>query len=125
MYNHAGMVYNIVCMTKKQLTDIQKLLNSIDVDAWDKDIQDFESVDELERFLQDNNFFDVEIIYYTTAMEYLTEHDSSLQESIGLALEMGIETKDIHSELLASLLASQEMQEAWSGIRSDIEQVLE
>ena len=34
--------------------------------------------------LQDNGFFNVDIIYYHKAMEYLKENDTSLNESLSL-----------------------------------------
>ena len=57
--------------------------------------------------IDENNGFDIEIIYYSNAMEYLTRNDTSLRESIEIAIDYGYELKNINSELLASLLASQ------------------
>lgn len=71
--------------------------------------------------LDDNNAFDIEIIYYSNAMEYLTEQDTSLTESIELVVEYGIELENINSELLASLLASKITREAFWGYRDEIE----
>lgn len=51
--------------------------------------------------------FNVEIIYYSRAMEYLMENDTSLQNSMELAADFGYTPENINSELLASLLASQ------------------
>lgn len=48
--------------------------------------------------------YEQEIIYYSTAMNYLFENDASLTQSTELAYEMGLEAKGINSELLATLL---------------------
>ncbi len=61
--------------------------------------------------VQEGGGFDVEIIYHVRAMEYLTENDPSLYESFTLAEEMGYETRNLSSEILASLLASSKYQE--------------
>jgi hypothetical protein len=68
---------------------------------------DHESFEELRDSIEDGGGFDVEIIYYSRAMEYLANNDNSLRESLGLASEMGYDPKDLNSEILASLLASQ------------------
>ncbi len=57
--------------------------------------------------LSDSGFFDVEVIYYHKAMNYLTEYDYSLCESIEIATEYGYILENINSELLASLHASE------------------
>lgn len=57
--------------------------------------------------LEENNFFQIDIIYYSNAIEYLKNNDPSLLDSINIALDYGFELKDINSELLASLLASE------------------
>ena len=45
-----------------------------------------------------------EVIYYQTAMTILSENDDSLKYSLELAIELGYETNNINSELLATLL---------------------
>ena len=62
--------------------------------------------DSLLNELQDSSAFDIEIIYYGSAIEYLTKNDPSLKESLQLANEWGFELKKLNSEVLASLLAS-------------------
>ena len=56
-------------------------------------------------------FFNVEIIYYYKAIEYLKENDCSLSDSIELAVEIGYTLKNINSETLASLHASRQREE--------------
>jgi len=60
----------------------------------------------LEDLIDSQNGFKTEIIYYAKAMEYLKEYDTSLMRSLELAEEMGLEIKDLNSEVLASLIAS-------------------
>lgn len=50
----------------------------------------------------------IDIIYYNNAINYLREKDFSLTRSIELAEEAGFQMIDLNSELLASLLASDE-----------------
>jgi len=56
--------------------------------------------------IDNNNGFNVEIIYYTNAIKFLSENDPSLTDSMSLANECGFTLNKINSELLASLLAS-------------------
>ena len=44
-----------------------------------------------------------EIIYYNTAMEYLSEHDWTLKDSLGLAKDFGFEMENLNSETLATI----------------------
>ena len=71
------------------------------------DLGDYDA-DQIQEELQDNGFFTVEIIYYYKAMEYLKEHDTSLGESIEIAIEYGYTLEGLNSETLASLHASRE-----------------
>lgn len=57
--------------------------------------------------LEDENAFDLEVIYFANAISYLKEHDPSLQNSLGLASELGLSLEDLNSEWLASLLKSE------------------
>ena len=68
-------------------------------------------VDTIYDDLTDSGFFHVEIIYYSVAINYLKENDSSLSESVELATESGYTLENINSELLASLHASEKRRE--------------
>jgi hypothetical protein len=76
-----------------------------------KELKVIDNTIELEEYLQDLNedmqITDTDVIYHATAMEYLMEHDTSLQESMELAHDMGCDMKTLNSETLASLLKSQ------------------
>jgi len=97
--------------TEKQITEF---LKSIHID--NVDIMDFVNIDEIDHdnpaesifdMINDNNGFEVEIVYYSNAIEYLKRNDPSLSESIEIALEFGYsEYSNINSEFLASIHAS-------------------
>ena len=57
--------------------------------------------------LQTNGYFNEEVIYYSSAIRYLKDNDPSLCESLEIATEYGYEAKNLNSELLATLHASQ------------------
>jgi len=82
---------------------------------------DFENAfDSINEILDNNSGFDIEIIYYTNAIEYLQKNDPSLKESIELALEYDYKLQDITSEVLASLLASCNAREQFNDLESEI-----
>ena len=59
--------------------------------------------------VEESQALDVEIIYYSNAIEYLSENDPSLQESMAMASEFGYDVANLNSEILASILASQKL----------------
>ena len=117
--------------TKAQITEFFNSLNSsldhfriADFIYSDEDLEAIDSADafsHISEVLSDNNAFDVEIIYYQNAIEYLAKNDPSLSESLDLAAEYGYETKNLNSEILASLLASQESREQFNALQSEID----
>ena len=90
----------------------------------DDEIQDINDADELFEELNDSDAFNIEIIYYSRAMTYLSENDFSLSESIDIAVELGYSLEDINSELLASLHASEKAKEDFWLIKDDIDEIL-
>ena len=106
--------------------EIYALVNSIDIDAnYHLEDDDLTSADNIRDTLEDSNAFEVEIIYYTTAIEYLRKHDSSLRTSLGLAHEMGFSLDKLNSETLASILASENVKEDFSGIERELDELCE
>ena len=87
--------------------------------------EDFETVEDIRSILEDNNAFSVEIIYYSTAIEFLKLNDNSLRDSLEIASDLGYELKNLNSEILASLLASQMLRDEFSEIESELESLLE
>ena len=88
-------------------------------------LDDYKTAEELIENVQDNNMTDEEVIYYSTAIQYLMDNDPSLSESIEIAVEYGYETESINSELLATLLKSRDNQEAFYGMESEIQEYYE
>lgn len=106
---------------KKEYFDTLSLDESINsyigLDNMDN-ITDFESLYEE---LQENGFFNQEVIYYASAMKILLENDPSLMESMNLASDMGFDCKNLNSEILASILVSEQLREQFYEFQSDIE----
>ena len=94
--------------------DILDYVNPEDIDIENA----YESI--LEK-LQDNGGFNVEIIYYSTAIKFLQENDASLKESLEIASEFGFEIESLNSEVLASLLASRQAEEEFYDLQSEID----
>ena len=125
--------------TEQEFTEEQIKLDELEIlfDSYveDIDITDYLTEEDLQEgnindaqdlydLLYDNYAFDVEIIYYSTAMKYLTEHDISLSESIEIAIERGYELESINSETLASLHASRQAENDFWTIKDDIDEIL-
>ena len=93
-----------------------EILDYINIE--DIDFQDaYNSIYEM---VEDNGGFNIEIIYYHNAINYLKENDNSLRESIDIAVEYGYELKNINSELLASLLASENARNEFFELENEI-----
>jgi hypothetical protein len=78
----------------------------------DKDrLKEIEELDEIKEYLEeldeDGEITRAEVIYYSNAIEYLKENDPSLNESLELANDMGFSLDKINSEVLASLLKTE------------------
>jgi len=71
-------------------------------------LYDIEEAEEITEEITENGFFNKECVYYYNAINYLKENDASLNGSIEIAMEHGYALENINSELLASLLMSQE-----------------
>ena len=99
--------------------DIMEHLTEDDLD----NIEDFFDLMEL---LRDDGAFNIDIIYYHKAMKYLQENDPSLTESLNIANELGysINSSNLNSELLASLLASQKAEEELYEYETQINELL-
>ena len=109
---------------------IEAFLNSLDakIDLNDNIINyvDIDSIDENDAFnsiynmVNDKGGFDIEIIYFSSAIKYLQENDPSLQESLEIAADLGYEVKNLNSEVLASLLKSQNVRDEFLYFRDEI-----
>jgi hypothetical protein len=113
---------------KKVIEIVKEKQESYDVDLYsaiqEDDLKDISSVEELEKYFNDLNedgdITNEEVIYYASAIEYLKENDPSLNESIELAKGYGYTIDNINSELLATLLKSQNNQEELNDLINDI-----
>ena len=76
-----------------------------------EDLNSYNDSSELFQDLQENGYFNEEIIYYYKAMDYLRENDCSLSESLEIATELGYTTENLNSELLASLPTSRKKED--------------
>lgn len=113
-------------LTTEQLEKTFKFLNELKTDVCITDYVNIEDIDfenayeSIYEQVQDNNGFEIEIIYYSNAMEYLTQNDTSLKQSLEIASELGYTNKYLNSELLATLLASKNAIENFSDLESEI-----
>lgn len=97
------------------------IVSFVDIDSIDLD-DPYYSICQM---IEDSNGFDIEIIYYTRAIQYLADNDCSLRDSLKIASEYGYNCGDLSSEILASLLASQNVREEFSEFQDEIEEFFE
>ena len=116
---------------EKQIDDLIKLFEDyaedIDIDYilnYYEIGEDINDSDDLLELIEDNNGFNIDIIYYSKAIKYLSEHDASLRSSIEMAIDMGFDLENISSETLASLHASQKAREDFHDITDEIDEIL-
>ena len=90
---------------KELFNDTRYLNEYIDIDSVlnTEYYDEITSTDELYSVLCER-INEVEIIYYSTAMEILKEEDQSLTESLNLAHELSYTLENLNSEILATLL---------------------
>jgi intracellular sulfur oxidation DsrE/DsrF family protein len=100
----------------KNLDTEVEVLYYVDIDNIDLE-DSFQSICSM---IEDNQGFDSEIIYYSRAIEYLQENDPSLRNSLEIASEYGYEVSNLNSEILASLLASQNIREDFYKLEDEI-----
>ena len=118
-------------LTQAQQTKVLEFLNGLTSDVCITDYVNIEDIDidnsynSIQEKIHENNGFDIEIIYYSKAIEYLSENDPSLKESLEIAQEFGFELKNLTSETLASLLASENARENFYELESEIETFFE
>ena len=97
------------------------LLSLVDIDNIDRNYP-FDSIIDM---INDNNGFDIEVIYYSKAMDYLSENDPSLNESLALAYELGFTVDRLNSEILASLLISENVKNDFYQLENEINDFFE
>ena len=87
---------------KTELLENRLLNDNLDIDYLINN-SEADTVDEL-RDEAIELIHECEVIYYSTAIKFLSENDASLQDSLNIANEMGFSLENINSELLATLL---------------------
>ena len=97
------------------------VLNYVDIDNIDMS-NPFDSICEM---IEDNNGFDTDVIYFSNAIDYLSEYDPSLQESLAIAAELGYEVQNLNSEVLASLLKTENVKNDFYSLKDDINNFFE
>lgn len=117
MHNQKKLEINQFFEELEKQNGLDFTFSNIDVEEIDLN-NPFDSIQEL---LQENGDFDIEIMYYTEAIEYLRKNDPSLRNSLEIAATMGFSVKNLTSEKLASLLASEEAKEEFSNLKNEIE----
>ena len=110
--------------TKLNLLENIYIENLNIVEFIEHDFEYIRNADDLYEELESNEAFNIDIIYYSRAMTYLSENDFSLSESIEIAVQHGYSLENINSELLASLHASQKARDDFNGITDEIDEIL-
>lgn len=104
-----------------RLKALEKLLKDTELSDLELDGETAEDVIEnLEERISEE-----EIIYYSNAIKYLAENDASLQESLGIASDLGYTTDKLNSETLATLLYQQNLRNELSKLTPEIEEIFE
>ena len=107
---------------------LSKLLQNISqhamIEVEAEKLKGIKTFDELVEYLRDNEYLNVEIIFFDDAMEFLAKHDPSLMDSLELADEFGYSADDINSSILASLLASKMLEDDLLEAKDEIEKIL-
>lgn len=105
----------------KRININDNLINYVDINEIDNN-NAFNSIYEM---INENDGFNCDVIYYHNALKYLQENDPSLNESLEIAAEYGYEVKNLNSEILASLLKSQNVRDEFSELRDEINEFFE
>lgn len=109
------------------LEQIKKIIfDNCDVEIWTDDLDGINDTDDLyndsvERAINEQT----DVIYYSRAIEFLSENDPSLTESLAIASEMGYSLDDLNSEKLASLLNYQNTLDTFWTLRDELDELID
>jgi hypothetical protein len=105
---------------------ISNVINHLDIDFshLENEINETNSFNELYDLFYKENLLNVDIIYYYKAINYLSENDASLKESLDIALQYGYNLKSLDCEILASLHATECLNAEFSSLRNEIDNIL-
>ena len=105
----------------RELNTEVDVLNYVNIE----DIDYNYAFDSIVDMINDKNGFDFDVIYYSNAIDYLSENDPSLNESLGLAYEMGFTVDSLNSEILASLLYTENVKNDFYQLENEINDFFE
>jgi hypothetical protein len=114
--------------TTNKNTEILTFLESLKLDIdfeYLLRFNEIESYEDLSTAIDENNMFDKEIIYYSHAMEFLSQNDPSLKNSLEIASGLGYTPENLSSEILASILASDMLRNDFYECQTEIEDFFE
>lgn len=86
---------------------------------------DFNTFEDVRDLIEEGAGFMIDIIYYSAALDYLRENDSSLRQSLELAQDMGYKPADLNSEILASILATEITRGEFNDLENEFTDLLE
>jgi len=111
---------------QEKVLDFIETIYSGDVDfRYYLEGNEWDNTDDINELISDNSGFYFEVINYGSAIDYLRENDVSLSESIGLANEMGFDFSNVNSEVLASLLKSENERYEWDEVANEIQEFID
>jgi hypothetical protein len=114
-------------LSQTQQTAIFEFLNGLRIHLCITDYVNIEDIDfenafeSIQETIEENGGFNIDIVYYSNAIKYLQENDPSLEESLEIAIEYGYTLENLSSEVLASLLASQNVRIDFYELQSEID----
>lgn len=109
-------------MLTNQQKELNKILTNHGFDFIDaQEVEGWKSDDDDMRDMLQDRIGEQDITYYSKAMKYLAEEDASLMEAFELASDMGYETKSLNSELLATILYQQRLNEKLGNLMEALE----
>lgn len=121
-------------MNKQIIEKIQAFISTLEIENVDlsyyinrhidKDFDIDNAYCEIEKLLQDEAF-NVDIIGYYQANEYLMKHDTNLRQSHALAKDGGHDLNTVDIETLASILASHNARNDFYELKDEIEEFFE
>ena len=118
----------------KNLKTLEKqfaeLNNRIELTDYFENLINFEDIDENTDFqdiynmVDEKGGFNVETIYYSEAIKYLSKNDPSLNESLEIAKEYGYTIDNLSSEILATIHFQNEIRCKFSELENEINEIL-
>jgi hypothetical protein len=85
----------------------------------------FDSFEEVRDLIEAGDGFNIDIIYYSAALDYLRENDPSLRQSLELAQNLGFKPAYLSSEMLASILACEIVRGEFNDLENEFTDLLE